>query len=69
MLVCSFFDGLWPLEMVTLPPPAPTLILTSLQFCVFSIPLQAHSQEAKRKAGKQQFEALPQYLSLSHSDG
>ena len=60
-----FFDGLWPLEMVSLPPSASTLILTSLQFCVFSIPLQAHSPEAERKAGKQQFEALPpQYLRL-----
>ena len=37
------------------------------QFCVFSIPLQAHTPEAERKAEKQQFEALPQYLSLSHS--
>ena len=37
---------------------------SSLQFCVFTIPLQAHSLEAERKAGKQQFEALPQYLSL-----
>ena len=34
--------------------------------CVFSIPLQAHLQK-QRKAGKQQFEALPQCLSLSHS--
>ena len=59
-----FFDGLWPLEMVYLPPSTSNLILTSLQFCVFSIPLRAHSPEAERKAGKQQLEALPQYLSL-----
>ena len=36
-LFVYFFDGLWPLEMVSLPPPASTLILTSLQLCVFSI--------------------------------
>ena len=68
-LFVYFFDGLWPLEMVSLPLPTSTLILISLQFCVFSIPLQAHSPEAERKAGKQQLEALPQYLSPSHSGG
>ena len=69
-LLVYFFDGLWPLEIdESLPPPASTLILTSLQFCVFSIPLQAHSPEGERKAGKQQFEALFQCLSLSHSGG
>ena len=52
-----FFDGLWPLEMVSLQPSASTLILTSLQFCVFSIPL---GTLPRSRAGKQQFEALPQ---------
>ena len=33
-------------------------------FSQLSSLLQAHSPEAERKAGKQQFEALPQYLSL-----
>ena len=65
VLVCLLFW--WPLATwndSSLPPPASTLILTSLQFCVFSIPPQAHSQ---KQSGKQQFEALPQCLSLSHS--
>ena len=55
VLVCLLFW--WPLAtwMVSFPPSASTLILTSLQFCVFSIPIQAHSPEAERKAGKQQF--------------
>ena len=49
-LFVYFFDGLWPfLNYFNLPPPASTCILTSSQFCVFSIPLQAH-QEPERKA-------------------
>ena len=44
--------------MVSLPPTASILILTSLQLCVFSIPLQAHFQKQRGKLEKQQFEAL-----------
>ena len=41
---------------------------SSLQFCVFSIPLQAYSQKQRGNLHeKQQFEVLPQCLSLSHS--
>ena len=36
-------------KLFILPPPVSTLILTSSQFCVFSIPLQAHHQQPKRK--------------------
>ena len=42
--------GHFKITSVNLPPPASTCILTSSQFCVFSIPLQAHHQEPERKA-------------------
>ena len=63
-LMCSFvyfYDGLWPLEMISLSPPVSTLILTSLQFCVFSIPLQAHSQKQR---GKLESNSLKHFLSV-----
>ena len=55
MLVCSlfvyFFDGLWPFQMIQLIcHHQHQHSLSHLQFCVFSIPLQAHHQEPKRKA-------------------
>ena len=50
-LFVYFFDGLWPLEMISLSPPAPTLILTSLQFClVFHFRHTPRSREEGWKA-------------------
>ena len=56
-LFVYFFDGLWPLEIVSLPP----LHLCSFVCLVFHF---RHTPRSREEAGKQQFEVLPQCLSL-----
>ena len=60
-LFVYFFDGLWPLEMISLPPPASTLILTSLQFVCLVFHFRHTPWEA---GGKLESNSLKHFLSV-----